>query len=104
MSNFGGRRRRSWCRTVKGEGKPNAWAVGAFNRDPLTPTIWQAILNANGGALLDDNNKPAFNNDVGVKGTSLQTHVDLLQIRAAGRDRPPLSKIDAGVPSGPRPR
>ncbi len=68
---------------LKGEGKPNAWAIGTyFNRDALTPTIWQAILNANGGELLDAGNKPAFNNEVGIK--SLQTHMDLLKYAPPG--------------------
>ena len=68
---------------LNGGGKPNAWAIDTyFTRDALTPTIWQAILNANGGTLLDDQNKPAFNNEVGVK--SLQTHIDLLKFAPPG--------------------
>jgi ABC-type glycerol-3-phosphate transport system substrate-binding protein len=68
---------------VKGEGKVNAWAVGTyFARDQLTPTIWQAILNSNGGHLLDKDGKAAFNTPAGV--ASLQTHVDLLKYAPPG--------------------
>jgi multiple sugar transport system substrate-binding protein len=63
---------------VKGTGSINAWAIDTyFTRDPLTPTIWQAILNAHGQPLLDADRKPAFNNATGAK--ALQTHIDLLQ-------------------------
>ncbi len=68
---------------VKGEGKVNAWAVSTyFARDQLTPTIWQAILNANGGRLLDKDGKAAFNTPVGV--ATLQTFVDLLKYAPPG--------------------
>ncbi len=68
---------------LKGEGKPNAWAIDTyFGRDQLTPTIWQAILNANGGKLLDANNKAAFNTKDGV--ATLQTFVDLLKYAPPG--------------------
>jgi len=68
---------------VKGEGKVNAWAVSTyFARDQLTPTIWQAILNANGGKLLDADGKAAFNTPVGV--ATLQTFVDLLKYAPPG--------------------
>jgi multiple sugar transport system substrate-binding protein len=68
---------------LNGDGKVDAWAIDTyFTRDSLTPTIWQAILNANGGALLDDQNKPAFNNEVGVQ--ALQTHIDLLKYAPPG--------------------
>lgn len=68
---------------VKGEGKVNAWAVSTyFARDQLTPTIWQAILNSNGGKLLDDKGKSAFNTPTGI--ASLQTHVDLLKYAPPG--------------------
>lgn len=48
----------------------------------LTPTIWQTILNSNGGQLLDENNKAAFNNDLGK--AALQTHIDLLKFAPTG--------------------
>lgn len=68
---------------LNGDGKPDAWAIGTyFTRDTLTPTIWQAVLNSNGGALLDDQNKAAFNNEVGIK--ALQTHVDMLKYAPPG--------------------
>ncbi|MCC6719368.1 MAG: extracellular solute-binding protein [Acetobacteraceae bacterium] len=61
-----------------GSGPANAWAISTyFTRDTLTPTIWQAILNAHGGELVDGNGKPIFANDVGQ--LALQTHIDLLQ-------------------------
>ena len=68
---------------TNGGGKPNAWAVDTyFMRDPLTPTIWQAILNANGGLLLDKDNKPAFNTPDGV--AALQTQIDLVKFAPPG--------------------
>lgn len=68
---------------LKGEGKINAWAIDTyFARDQLTPTIWQAILNSNGGKLLDAGNKAAFNTKEGV--ASLQTFVDLLKYAPPG--------------------
>ena len=68
---------------VKGEGKVNAWAIDTyFGREPLTPTIWQTILNSNGGRLLDQNNKAAFATKDGV--ASLQTHIDLLKYAPPG--------------------
>lgn len=66
-----------------GDGKVDAWGVDTyFTRDVLTPTIWQTILNSNGGQLLDENNKAAFNNDLGR--AALQTHVDLLKFAPPG--------------------
>jgi multiple sugar transport system substrate-binding protein len=63
---------------LNGDGKPDAWAIGTyFTRDSLTPTIWQAMFNSNGGVLLDDQNKPAFNNEIGVN--ALQMHIDMLK-------------------------
>lgn len=68
---------------TNGDGKPDAWAIGTyFARDQLTPTIWQTILNSNGGQLLDANNKPAFNNEKGVN--ALQMHIDLLKYAPPG--------------------
>jgi multiple sugar transport system substrate-binding protein len=68
---------------TNGGGKPNAWAVDTyFMRDSLTPTIWQAILNANGGLLLDKDNKPAFNTPDGV--AALQTQIDLVKFAPPG--------------------
>ncbi|QFR96168.1 ABC transporter substrate-binding protein [Streptomyces tsukubensis] len=61
-----------------GDGKKDSWAVGTyFTKDPLTPTIWQSILNADGGQLMDSQHHVTFNNAKGVK--ALQTHVDLLK-------------------------
>lgn len=67
----------------KGDGKINAWAIDTyFARDQLTPTIWQAILNAHGGKLLDEHNKAAFNTKVGAE--TLQLFVDLLKYAPPG--------------------
>ncbi len=66
-----------------GDGKVDAWAIDTyFVRDPLTPTIWQSILNANGGSLLDNDGNPAFADDVGV--ASLETHKRLLDYAPPG--------------------
>lgn len=68
---------------TKGSGKPDAWAVDTyFVRNQLTPTIWQAILNSNGGKLLDAKGKAAFNNEAGIK--SLDTHRRLLEFAPPG--------------------
>jgi multiple sugar transport system substrate-binding protein len=68
---------------TKGTGKPDAWAVDTyFIRNQLTPTIWQAILNSNGGKLLDDSGKAAFNSEAGVK--SLDAHRRLLEFAPPG--------------------
>ncbi len=70
-------------RDTNSDGKPDAWAIDTyFVREPLTPTIWQAILNANGGSLLDDKGKPAFNNPVGIE--ALETHKKLLDFAPTG--------------------
>lgn len=66
-----------------GDGKTDAWAVGTyFTKDPLTPTVWQTVLNADGGQLLDDDMRVAFDNEAGVK--ALQTQVDLLKYAPPG--------------------
>lgn len=68
---------------TNGDGKVDTWAIDTyFVREPLTPTIWQAILNANGGSLLDDEGKPAFANDVGV--AALEAHKRLLDYAPPG--------------------
>ncbi len=70
-------------RDTDADGKPDKWAISTyFVREPLTPTIWQAILNANGGRLLDDNGKPAFNTPVGIE--ALETHKKLLEFAPTG--------------------
>ncbi|WP_166802516.1 ABC transporter substrate-binding protein [Microvirga pakistanensis] len=68
---------------TNGDGVVDAWAIGTyFKRDPLTPTIWQSILNSEGGRLLDNAGKPAFNDEIGVK--ALETHVELLKYAPPG--------------------
>jgi multiple sugar transport system substrate-binding protein len=68
---------------TNGDGTIDAWAIDTyFIREPLTPTIWQTILNSNGGRLFDANGKPAFNNEVGV--AALETHKALLKYAPAG--------------------
>lgn len=65
------------------DGKPDAWALDTyFVREPLTPTIWQTIMNSNGGSLLDADGKPAFNNEIGV--AALDTHRKLLEYAPTG--------------------
>src|SRR5690606_22951764 len=68
---------------TNGDGKVDAWAIDTyFVREPLTPTIWQTIMNSNGGSLLDENGKPAFNNEIGV--AALETHKKLLEFAPTG--------------------
>lgn len=70
-------------RDTNGDGKPDVWAVDTyFVREPLTPTIWQTIMNSNGGRLLDENGKPAFNDERGV--AALETHKKLLDFAPPG--------------------
>ncbi len=66
-----------------GDGKIDSWAVDTyFVREPLTPTIWQTIMNSNGGKLLDADGKPAFNSEVGI--AALDTHKKLLDFAPPG--------------------
>jgi len=68
---------------MNGDGTIDAWAVDTFFvRDQLTPTIWQAIMNSNGGALLDDKGSPIFNNEIGV--AALEMHRKLLDYAPPG--------------------
>jgi multiple sugar transport system substrate-binding protein len=74
---------KSLVQDTNGDGKEDAWAVDTyFVRDSLTPTIWQAILNSNGGTLLDASGAPAFNNEAGVK--ALDMHKDLAKFGPPG--------------------
>jgi multiple sugar transport system substrate-binding protein len=66
-----------------GDGKVDAWAIDTyFVREPLTPTIWQTIMNSNGGSLLDADGKPAFNTEIGI--AALETHKKLLEFAPTG--------------------
>lgn len=68
---------------TNGDGKDDAWAVDTyFVRDALTATIWQAILNSNGGKLLDEKGAPAFNNEIGAM--SLDMHRRLAEYAPPG--------------------
>lgn len=68
---------------TNGDGKVDAWAIDTyFVREPLTPTIWQTIMNSNGGSLLGENGKPAFNNEIGV--AALEIHRKLLEFAPTG--------------------
>jgi multiple sugar transport system substrate-binding protein len=70
-------------RDTDGDGQDDVWAISTyFVRDSLTPTIWQSILNANGGNLLDEEGKPAFANETGA--VSLETHKRLLDYAPPG--------------------
>jgi multiple sugar transport system substrate-binding protein len=70
-------------RDTNGDGKADVWAIDTyFVREPLTPTIWQTIMNSNGGQLLDDKGQPAFNGEAGVK--ALETHKKLLEFAPTG--------------------
>lgn len=68
---------------LNGDGTIDAWAIDTyFMREPLTPTIWQTILNSNGGSLLDENGMAAFNTEVGV--AALEAHKRLLDFAPPG--------------------
>lgn len=65
-------------RSTDGDSSPDTWAISTyFTRDGITPRIWQPILNANGGKILDADMKVAFDDKKGVE--ALSTFVDLLQ-------------------------
>jgi multiple sugar transport system substrate-binding protein len=66
-----------------GDGQDDAWAIDTyFTRDALTPTIWQTIMNSNGGKLLTDDEKAAFDDETGVE--ALKTHIKLLDFAPPG--------------------
>jgi multiple sugar transport system substrate-binding protein len=68
---------------TNGDGTIDSWAIDTyFIREPLTPTIWQTILNSNGGRLFDANGKPAFNTEAGI--AALETHKGFLKYAPAG--------------------
>lgn len=68
---------------LDGDGTTDAWALHTFfTRDQLTPTIWQTIMNSNGGRLLDDEGKPAFNDAIGA--AALDTQRKLLDYAPPG--------------------
>lgn len=70
-------------RDTNADGKDDVWAVDTyFVRESLTPTIWQSILNANGGQLLDESGAPAFANETGQK--SLEAHKRLIDYAPPG--------------------
>lgn len=68
---------------TNGDGAIDSWAIDTyFIREPLTPTIWQTILNSNGGRLFDANGKPAFNTEAGI--AALEMHKGFLKYAPAG--------------------
>lgn len=70
-------------RDTNGDGTADVWATDTyFTRDSLTPTIWQTILDSNGGDLLDEDNMPAFDNAAGVE--ALQTQIDMIEFAPPG--------------------
>lgn len=70
-------------RDTNGDGSPDVWGIATyFGRDQLTPTIWQAILNSNGGQLLDENLAPAFNTEIGA--AALETHIAMTEFGPPG--------------------
>lgn len=70
-------------RDTDGDGTDDVWGIATyFGRDPLTPTIWQSILNSNGIQLFDEELNPTFNTPEGVE--ALQYHIDLAQYGPPG--------------------
>ncbi|PDQ36206.1 MAG: sugar ABC transporter substrate-binding protein [Candidatus Lumbricidophila eiseniae] len=73
----------SLVQDTDGDGKTDSWAVGlTWMRGALSPPVWQAVLNSNGGALFDKDLKPSFDTKQGV--AALQTQVDLLKYAPPG--------------------
>ena len=82
---------------MNGDGVIDAWAVDTFFvRDQLTPTIWQGILNANGGSLLDEKGAPAFNGALGVAALDTHRKIWISRPRSLGSWPPGIA---SGVPS-----
>jgi len=72
-------------RDTNSDGKPDTWAIATYwLRDQLTPTIWQAILNSNGGQVLDQDLKPAFNTAAGA--AALKMHMDMAKFGPPGAE------------------
>ncbi|QNA93900.1 sugar ABC transporter substrate-binding protein [Microbacterium sp. Se63.02b] len=68
---------------LDGDGKDDAWAVGTyFVRDGLTPTIWQTIMNSDGGQILNDDNTAGDLGDDAVE--ALEIHQKLLDVAPPG--------------------
>ncbi|GAB3574297.1 ABC transporter substrate-binding protein [Leifsonia lichenia] len=73
----------SLVQDTDGDGKVDSWAVGlTWMRGVLSPPVWQAVLNSNGGALFDKDMKPTFDTKAGI--AALQTQVDLLKYAPPG--------------------
>jgi len=66
-----------------GDGKTDSWAVGlTWQKGVLSPPVWQAVLNSNGGKLFTGDLKPSFDTKAGI--AALQTQVDLLKYAPPG--------------------
>lgn len=66
-------------RDTDGDGEDDVWGFATyFGRDQLTPTIWQSILNSNGGQLFDESLHPVFNTDLGAE--ALAMHIGLGEV------------------------
>ncbi|MGV2984478.1 ABC transporter substrate-binding protein [Microbacterium sp. AGC85] len=66
-----------------GDGTVDSWAVGlTWVRGVLSPPFWQTVFNSNGGALFDEDMKPAFDTEEGA--AALQTQIDLLEYAPPG--------------------
>ncbi|WP_224760675.1 sugar ABC transporter substrate-binding protein [Salinibacterium sp. ZJ450] len=67
---------------LDGDGATDAWGVGTyFVRDSLTPTIWQTIMDSNGGAILNEDGEP----ELGKKAVeALKIHASLLDFAPPG--------------------
>ena len=72
-------------RDTNGDGTPDVWALSTmWARGTLTPTVWQTILDSNGGSLFDEDMNPTFDDELGAE--ALQTHIDLMQIAPPGAE------------------
>lgn len=68
-----------------GDGVDDSWAIATYwLRDQLTPTIWQAILNSNGGQVFDDQLKPVFNTPAGAE--ALKMHIEMAKYGPPGAE------------------
>lgn len=72
-------------RDTNGDGAADVWALSTmWTRGTLTPTVWQTILDSNGGSLFDEDMNPTFDDDLGAE--ALQMHKDLMQIAPPGAE------------------
>lgn len=84
---------------TNGDGRADQWGFTTYyNREQLTPTIWQTIMNSNGGALFDDAYRPTFNAEAGV--AALDAHVRYAKYGPPGTESHSFTHINEAFRQG----